>query len=351
MCQYLCERLFKDRSMTVLHWQKHRQEGDLFSSGWFHFRSTLLGHLGYIIGGYQTYQPSLQRPSKDLYILDTIKATWGQVEVGGDVPEMKNGFSVSLVDDGLACLFPLKESLVLTGESAAIYLLDVALLEWKRVELKLKFECHGSELTEFHTADFWEDRNIILANSSGNPSIGHPTANRTFILSLSTNELKILDSKGPPPTCTGHQSSCLMALQKKWFVFGGVAEFRARPGLNVLDFGSNSKPTWTELQRPRVTGVVRCGTLIELGGSLFVLGGTRPSAVNDDKPHEVMVYNIKANKWQEEEEVIQEGKKPPYGESDFHQCLIASNTLLYMIPSDRRPYNSYYKLELLKSET
>ena len=303
----------------------------LFKSGRFHFCAILVGHLGYILGGYQTLAPSKRFKPNHATVINFNENTWEEKPISGWTPRFHEGFSAHLVRDGVLALFPFYEDL------CHLLVLDLPLLSWKMLELKSK---RRIKIDKHHVADYWEEEEMLLVNTARATLRG--SNSRIFAVYLLTGEIKAIQSKGTEPTGKGEQSSLLMPAQKKWYIFGGKS---SPPGLFVCDFTVMRSPVWTELARIGCRGIVSSATLLHFKDKLCVLGGTRPFA-RTAYQSEVFTYDIRSNTWQTEDH-IHLGSMPSKLEVEFHNCLIISKRTVYIIPSRARGTNSYFKLELV----
>ena len=304
----------------------------LFKSGRFHLCAILVGHLGYIFGGYQNYAPSLHFKLNSATVINFKKNKWEEKPVSGWTPEIDEGFSMHLVRDGVLTLFPC------SGNSCLLFLLDLPMLAWRRVEIKL--EGSRIEIDQYHAADYWEEEEMILVNTAkASPT---QTDSTTYAVYLFAGEIKKIRSKGVVPTAKRFQSSLLLSAQKKWYVFGGNS---FPSGLFVCDFTVMRSPVWTELASLNCRGVVRCVTMLPYKDKLFVLGGTRPYSenVNESK---VFTYDTKRNTWQKKDQ-SHLGAGPSFLVIEFHKCFIATKQTIYVMPSGPRLKNQYFKLELV----
>ena len=281
---------------------------------------------------YQTYAPSIHFNLSSAIVISFNKNTWEEKPLSGRTPLSYEGFSAHLVRDSVFTLFPS------SGASCQLFFLDLPTLSWQEVEIKL--ESPGIEIDRYHAADYWEEEEMILVNTA--KSSVRQSGSRTYAVYLLTGEIKAIQSKGPVPTAQGFQSSLLMPAQKKWYVFGGKS---TPPRLFVCDFTVLRSPVWTELAQIDCRAFVRCVTLLPYKDKLFALGGTRAYSGNGNQSR-VLTYDIGRNTWQTEEQ-SHLGSTPSKLAVEFHKCFCLTHRKMYMIPSNPRSANDYFRLELV----
>ena len=312
--------------------QRELQRPLLFKSGRFHFCAILVGHLGYVFGGYQTYAPAIHFKLNSATVVNFKKNTWEEKPISGWTPEINEGYSMHLVRDGVLTLFPF------SGRSCKLFVLDLVLLSWRKVEIKL--ESSKIWIEQYHAADYWEEEEIILVNTA-KPNLSRNDS-RTYAVYLLKGEIRPIQSKGLWPSTRSFHSSLLMPAQKKWYLFGGSS---SPSGLYVCDLSVMRSPVWTELAVIAGVGAIRSATLLSYKDKLFVLGGTRNFSGNENQS-KVFTYDIKRNTWQKKD---QPHLGVPLADLplEFHKCFFPTKQTIYVIPSRARTTNNYFKLELV----